>query len=335
VYRHAGNRAALKHHKQKAPSQQPLTRGTTTTHEEKTMSTQSNQIVASDLAALQEQADITTSALALKAGLNKGTVSRCINGTYKENSDAYRKVKAALLDCIGQPGASAASSFTTAGQRLMRALLDATLEDKEFTMLTGLSGLGKTHVIKEFMVDHPEAKLLHARLGMSRQGMYKSIATLIGVSKSGTSNDIEERIIAASKGHVLIVDETDLLVDGRKGVQVLRMLDIYRQMFEAGAVVILVGLPELRDSIVLSGKTYLTSRIGYYRNAPAPSLDELGEFWERLMVAYPQAAAKAGPLATQAQRAGLFRHLKYLAKRTRIMDGDVRAAASFLFRPEA
>lgn len=281
---------------------------------------------------------VSLTRIAAATELNKSTVLRVLRGE-SEGSDGYQRVMEALADLGAEPVPTdetprqAVDSYSQ-GQRLFMAMLDATIDDEEFTVLVGPSGSGKTYCVRQFLAENPGTLVLQAQQRMSIGDLLAALCKLFDCSASGTTYQRLDRVLAACQGKVLVVDEADLFVYDRSSGQVIRFLDIFRQLHDRGCTVVMVGLPLLFDGIVKSGETYVYRRIGYFRKVAAPTVDELADFWRALTPGMPQAHAKAGLVARQAQRFGLYGYLKKLANRLQKLDGDVEAAISFLFRPE-
>lgn len=278
--------------------------------------------------------------LALNTGLSKSTVSRVLRGEYPKDTDAHRRVIAALGSSPAPAEVAAARPyipgevFTTTGQQLLASVLEAAIEDAEWVIVDGPSGLGKSYSLNTFQARHPDAILMKAKYGQSVGAVLESLCRAFEVPVSGTNETRQNRILEAAAGRVLVVDEADLLASGAMGDRVLRVLELFREIYEAGAAVILAGLPELPRKLAQNGETYVFRRIGYFRSIQAPSPEELARFFIHSLPDVPLAHAKAGLAASQARKNGLFGYLAKLAKRTRLLDGDVEAAMSLLFRPE-
>lgn len=284
---------------------------------------------------------VSLAQLAALTNLNKSTVSRVLRGE-SEGTDGYAKVMAAI-ESLGAPRAATAVEAVaetpviqrySRGQLLFQAMLEATAEDREFTVLVGPSGAGKTHCVRLFAEDNPDTLVMQAQQRMSVGDLLNALCKLFDCPLTGTNYQRLDRVLVACQGRFLIVDEADLFVYDRTNGQIIRFLDIFRQLHDRGCTVVLVGLPLLFDGIVRSGETYVYRRIGYFRKIGAPTLDELADFWRALTPGQPDAHAKAGLVAHQAQRFGLYGYLQKLAGRLKKLDGDVEAAVSFLFRPE-
>jgi hypothetical protein len=292
---------------------------------------------------------VTPADIQRTTGLSKSTVSRVLAGKYPPGTDGHDKVMAAIAELSGPAHPEAAAVADAArpqapmppqtmpasyGQKLMAALLQTTVEDREFTILAGASGAGKTHVIGQFREEHPDALYLKPRKRMSVNDVLCKLCDLFGVSRSGSGGDRLERLIQAASGRLLIIDEADLLVAGRRPNQVENHIETFRELYEAGCTVILVGLPVLIEQITRCCETYVFSRPGYWMRIPDPTEKEMESFWLARTAGLSGAAAEAGRAARDAKRFGLFRYLDKLERRSRLLEGDVAAARTLLYHPE-
>lgn len=283
--------------------------------------------------------------IATECELNKSTVSRILRGE-SDGTEGFKRVMEALKKgapeggqpvvsaLVEQPGTTLVDQRFSRGQQLFQAMLEATAEDREFTVLVGPSGAGKTHCVRLFADKWPEVIVMQAQQRMSVGDLLNGLCKLFDCAATGTNYQRLDRVLLACQGRFLIVDEADLFVYDRSNGQIIRFLDIFRQLHDRGCTVVLVGLPLLFDGIIRSGETYVYRRIGYFRKIGPPTQEELADFWRALTPGMPDAHAKAGLVAHQAQRFGLYGYLQKLAGRLKKMDGDVEAAISFLFRPE-
>lgn len=294
---------------------------------------------------------VTPADIQRATGLSKSTVSRVLAGKYPPGTGAYDKVMAVLAGPSEPAQPEAATPATDAapaatpqrvpqaalisyGQRLMAATLQTTVEDREFTILAGASGVGKTHVLGQFREEHPDALYLKPRKRMSVNDVLCKLCDLFGVSRSGSGGDRLERLIQAASGRLLIIDEADLLVAGRRPNQVENHIETFRELYEAGCTVVLVGLPVLIEQITRCCETYVFSRPGYWMRIPDPTEKEMEAFWLARTAGLSGASAEAGRAARDAKRFGLFRYLDKLERRSRLLEGDVAAARTLLYHPE-
>jgi len=220
----------------------------------------------------------------------------------------------------------------TPGQKQAWVLMQLVRKQGEFAMLVGASGVGKTYLSKKFCTE-TGADYFRAILGQSVGGLLSDLCKLWGLSPDGANDARMSRLRRAARGRMLVVDEADLLLGNRSRQSVVRLVEVFRQLYEAGAAVVLLGLPVLHTSVSRATETYVFSRIGYFRQVSPPGDDLLGAFWKRLIGEYERAVEKTGPVVAQARRSGYFRYLEKLSELVRLFDGDVEEALSLMFLP--
>jgi type II secretory pathway predicted ATPase ExeA len=226
------------------------------------------------------------------------------------------------------------------GQNLLSAFLGIAVDRKGFSVVTGLSGSGKSHILKDFIHsfgdDDSATEVLYfkARKGMGVSDMHNTLCGLFRVSRSGSCDRRLENCLAVARGHLLIVDEADLLVADRRTNLVASYVEVFRELHEAGCAVILIGLPVLSEQISRCCETYVFSRIRLWHSLPMPSRLELERYWLHITSDIPGAAAETKRVAQDALKLGLFRYLTELAQHTLDFNGDVGAARTLLYSPE-
>lgn len=232
---------------------------------------------------------------------------------------------------LGNDGCEDAPMITP-GQKQAWVLMQLVRKQGEFSMLVGASGVGKTYISKKFCAE-TGADYFRAILGQSVGGLLSDLCKLWGLSPDGANDARMSRLRRAARGRMLVVDEADLLLGNRSRQSVVRLVEVFRQLYEAGAAVVLLGLPVLHTSVSRATETYVFSRIGYFRQVSPPGDDLLGVFWKRLIGGYGRAVEKTGPVVAQARRSGYFRYLEKLSELVRLFDGDVEEALSLMFQP--
>ncbi len=236
--------------------------------------------------------EIPYSQVALRAGVSKGSVGALFSG--REVSD---DVKGKILDAVqyllmtaevektGRPVAAGlpekTSGFTSKSQQMALAVLDFCLEEREFSIITGASGVGKTFVVQRFAADHPGVLLVKMQDAMSYGDILSLMLSGMSLNCAGNNYTRLQKVTESIKRYdMLIVDEADLFVKGSKDA-FLKKMGIFRECYEAGVAVALVGLPELEETLKVAGETYIYSRIGYNRRMKVET-EELSEFWKHL-----------------------------------------------------
>jgi DNA transposition AAA+ family ATPase len=292
--------------------------------------------MAKDLRSLLQASGLTITDLAKEAGISKTTASLIVSGKYRGSSEKVELVMSVIQKHTkgnDQEKDEQAGVVLTNDQQLMLALLRAAGRFRKFAMLVGPSGVGKTFTCRKYE-EEADVIVLQARPRWSYGGMLRSLCRVFGVSASGSNDEKLERILEKAQDKQVVVDEADLLVRGRTDAQILPMIEVYRQIYEAGASVVLVGLPVLWRAIVRAGETYVFSRIVLAREIGVPAITELVQFWRRIIEpTYPQLIDMGRQLAEKAKLHGNFRFLMELAQLTIELDGDVEGAMSFLFNP--
>lgn len=279
--------------------------------------------------------------LALESGKSKSCVSQVINGKYSGKSEVEDALRRFLEERVAQKGAEALPEVApdgleekplTPGQKQAWVLMDMVRRQHDFAVLVGASGVGKTWVVNRYGHGYG-ADVYTARMSQSLGGLLGDLCRLWTLSSDGGNDAKMARLCEAAMGRFLIVDEADLLMGNRTRRNVLRLVEVFRQLYESGCGVVLVGLPVLHKALSAAGETYVFSRIGYLRQVGSPTDDFLAMYWKSLVDDYPEAMEKAGPVVYQARRAGFFRYLEKLADLVRLFSGDVEEALGLMFRP--
>lgn len=293
---------------------------------------------------LLKASGMNLSELALASGKSKSCVSQVINGKYRGKSEVEEEIRRVLEERIAQngeepeaggdgaPPEGSEEKPLTPGQKQAWVLMDLVRKQHDFAVLVGASGVGKTWVVNRYGSSYG-ADVYTARMGQSLGGLLGDLCRLWNLSSDGGNDAKMARLCEAAMGRFLIVDEADLLMGNRTRRNVLRLVEVFRQLYESGCGVVLVGLPVLHKALSAAGETYVFSRIGYLRQVGSPTDDFLAMYWKSLVDDYPEAMEKAGPVVYQARRAGFFRYLEKLADLVRLFSGDVEEALGLMFRP--
>lgn len=316
--------------------------------------------------AIELPVGITQQMVCERTGLSRSTVSKCCAGKYPAHLAAYKDVAAAVAALasesagpparqgagaavaeaappVGAPSAyldvrpatpRAADAPWSAGQDTFAAMLMASVAEGEFSIFVAPSGAGKSFVLDRFRELNPEHVWFKARKRMSVSDVVSQLCGLWNIADAGSCDQRLQKLLRRASGRLLLVDEADLLVAGRKPDLVASHVEVFRELSEAGAAVAMVGLPVLMDQVARCCETYVFSRIGYWHRMNPPSQKELEAFWKNRTADLPGCAEHTERATQTALRQGLFRYLDKLEKRTRLMGGDVGAARTFLYRPE-
>ncbi|MGD9504540.1 MAG: AAA family ATPase [Syntrophobacteraceae bacterium] len=290
---------------------------------------------------LLEKSGMRIGELAEASGKSKATVSQVINEKYQGRQEVINEIRALLEARAGVvepacqetlPSSAAVEIGFTPGQKQAWVLMDLVRQQRDFAVLVGASGVGKTWVASRYSAEKG-GDFYTAQLGQSLGGLLSDLCKLWGLPSEGANDAKQARLRAAARGRFLIVDEADLLVGHRTRRHVLRLVEVFRQVYEAGAGVVLVGLPTLHAALSNAGETYVFSRIGYLRRLGNPPDELLAMHWKQLVGSWAGAVEKTGPVVAQAKRAGFFRYVEKLAELVKVFGGDVEEALGLMFRP--
>ncbi|MBW1801461.1 MAG: ATP-binding protein [Deltaproteobacteria bacterium] len=230
-------------------------------------------------------------------GASKSTVSKFLNGGLVKGNTAEAITQSAefligqnreslqadpvLTELESRPE-SETTAFITKGQKVCRAVLSFTEQDKEFSLITGPSGIGKSEIAKMYAKENDGVLMVEMKEAMTYGDILTMLLEVMGQSPSGSNYKKFCKLTDAAPAYrMLIVDEADLFCKGTVN-SFLKKISIFRQIYESGLGVCLIGLNILEERLRESGETYIYSRFGYQRKLGGISPDELAAFWKQL-----------------------------------------------------
>lgn len=185
-------------------------------------------------------------------------------------------------------------------------------------------------MLDEFQAGRQDVYVFRVREGQSKGGILSGLCRLWGLPPVGSNDQKAERLHAAAKGKCLCVDEADNLSRNRQGKQVLRLIEIFRDLYEAGCGVVMVGLPSVVDDIRAAGETYIFSRIRYHVLVDAPEKTDLERVW-RCMDGEAVDHRTLETIVEQAKKNGFFRFLTELGDAVSEL-GSIEQALPVMFK---
>lgn len=289
--------------------------------------------IAQRLKDASERHGLSGAELARISGKSPATVSQVLKGSYKGRPEAAEEILDSVQTHVAGLARSPQSEWTTEGQTLIQSLLAFTYEDAEFSVITGPSGIGKTHTLLAFARRNPGCLYIRCAEGMSPGDIIAFLCQALDLGgASGTILQRLRRCIEAMRSRqirMVLVDEADLLVgDEANSRRILKKLSFFREINESGVGVALVGLESFEEALRRTGETYVMSRIGYFRKTKAVSPVELEHFWQSLGHCLDDDGRRALRIAP---KAGFFRFLAKLSNRAKLLGGDVKGAMLLLF----
>ena len=269
-----------------------------------------------------EQSGTTQAALARAAGVKAATLNSVIKGNYPTDPSGHL---AKLIDCIEREqqrraDAESVPYVETSVAKLVYKLCSRCHRDKDFGVMTGRVGTGKTSAAKRYCEQTPSAILIEALPGMPVAPLLSQIIAALKLTLPRRLNQSAKlyAIVDALKGsdRLIVVDEAEHLAD--KSLEYLRRLSD-----SAGIGVMLIGtinlLPLVKSPDGKFGQ--ISSRIGVW---PAPveriAADDVelmaqAVWGEQLTPALTAAYAKACEGSARALRNLLRNTRRYCANR--------------------
>jgi DNA transposition AAA+ family ATPase len=236
---------------------------------------------------LFQQSGLTITELATQLGMSRPAISAALKGKYQGRKDLGCDIEKFLTQYIaknGKAGQQPSTTFMTSSQKMVLAVLHYTMDDHEFSIITGPSGVGKTHICQAFADTQPGVLYIKMVDGMSYGDIVDEMLEEFHVSFHGDVHRRFKRLIEClneNETRMLIVDEVDLFTKG-SAASFLKKVSIFREIYEKGFPVVLVGLPALAKRLRESEERYIYSRIGYFRSIKAVDPGELMAFWQHL-----------------------------------------------------
>lgn len=188
---------------------------------------------------------LNMTSLGQKAGISRSVVSAVIHGKYAGDVEgALAKIESVIKNLedklrVGfyQPD----FVYTKLYHKVERMLDDAVAANiPRITVLYGPSGIGKTECIEHYVKKHAHTVLIKVRSDFNARAVLVKLAGALGVSASGATYELTDRIIERleGSGRLVIFDEAEYLKP--------YVLDILRRIFdESKSPVVLIGMNKL------------------------------------------------------------------------------------------
>jgi len=265
-----------------------------------------------------KQAGVSLTDVADHYQKSKSSISTSLSGQYGQEKQLYweEQVTRFCQGVIKTKGLQANSGFMTAGQGEMLKILRNAYDNRKMNLITSQSGCGKTYIVNQFLREHPVGVLyIRCNEVMSASGVLEEICRKIGILASGSVSNRLARVteeLLDKEYRMVIADEVDLLLveDTNSPKKIIRKVSLFRNMFEAGLGVCLIGLAEMKVSLKRAQETYFNSRVFWTLDAALPTQAELTSFWTGTMGMDPNPT-----IVTLAKSKGYFRFLKNQAEK--------------------
>ncbi|NTZ82380.1 DNA transposition protein [Burkholderia metallica] len=157
--------------------------------------------------------DYTQAALARLARIGASSLNQILKGTYATNpSKLLAAVDSAMVHAEEKTGN--VTPVETSVFKLAYAACSMARRYRNFAVLTGYVGTGKTYAIKRYAATHPNTHLIEATPTMTPQSLVRLLAGVVaGYEGKGSIDDKFRSVVAALKDtdSLLIVDEAETL----------------------------------------------------------------------------------------------------------------------------
>jgi DNA transposition AAA+ family ATPase len=157
----------------------------------------------------------TQAALARLARVSGTSLNQILHGTYAASPS---KTLPALLSAIKSADEaaiqkSAAAAVETSVYRLAHIACDMARRYRNFAVLTGYVGTGKTFAIKHYASLHPNTHIVEANPCMTPQSLIRQLARMVAGVEKGSIADKFEQIVSSLKDtdSLIIIDEAETL----------------------------------------------------------------------------------------------------------------------------
>lgn len=160
-------------------------------------------------------------------------------------------------------------------------LCKATVAINGIGAILGNAGTGKTHALKEYVQQNPDAVFIRANGMMSRYGILKAIAKAIGTTPDGKGEEMLEDIIEELQAHprVLIVDEIEQLMPAKNITKIEILRTIHDETKDYGNSLIIAGPvwveQKLKKRTIGENYGQIDSRIDYSYKTKGLSQEEI------------------------------------------------------------
>lgn len=220
-----------------------------------------------------ESSGISQNSLAKSIGVSPSAISQYLKDAYKGDVPALEVRLREFLSIHTEREATAAPTSsqvveTRSMLEICAVLRRATL-DRDMTMATGESGIGKTTALREYHRRNPTTILIEADPGYTARALSVELCEQLGLDTRGTIHDLLKRMISklSGSGRLIIIDEAEHLP--------LRCLELIRRVHDKAEVAVaLVGMPRLKTNLQGDPNYFaqLYKRIGFHR--PLASLTD-------------------------------------------------------------
>jgi DNA transposition AAA+ family ATPase len=153
-------------------------------------------------------------ALARLARVSAASLSQILSGQYPTSpANLLDKLDSAIRNAAGRETPAAPAAVETSVYRLVHLGCDMARRYRNFAVLTGFVGTGKTFAIKHYAATHPNTTVVEANPCMTPQSLIRHLARQVAGVEKGSIAEKFEQIVGALKDtdSLIVIDEAETL----------------------------------------------------------------------------------------------------------------------------
>lgn len=208
-----------------------------------------------------EARNYTQAALGRLARIKSSTLNQILNGVYASSPSKMLVAVESAMRHADEATGHAIAPVETSVFRLVHLACDTARDYRNFAVLSGFVGVGKTFAIERYAATHPNTYIVEADPTMTQQSLVKLLARMVVGEGKGSIADKMEMIVASLKNtdSLLIIDEAETLTPSQ-------LHTIRRIRDKAKIGIALIGTEHLAGIIKpLHGQfDQIRSRVGFW-----------------------------------------------------------------------
>lgn len=208
-----------------------------------------------------EQRDYTQAALARLARISASSLNQILKGAYVTSPTKLLASVESAMRHADETSGHAMAPVQTSVFKLVNTACDQARRYRNFAVMTGFVGTGKTFALKYYVSTHPNTYFIEAAPTMTQASLTKQLYRLVvGTGKGSIADKFDELVISLKNTDaLLIVDEAETLTPNQLHT-IRRVRDL------AGIGVVLTGTEHLAGLIKpLHGQfDQIRSRVGFW-----------------------------------------------------------------------
>lgn len=222
--------------------------------------------------------------LAREINYSLTTVSRYMAGKYEGNASTLEAKLQAYLEAREEDRQEkrrvmeSQPFFHSADALVIYGVCGSCQEDRQFGVIVGKSGYGKTYALKQYAASRPQVAYVECDDTMGIRDLVEAIEDALGIPNSYET--VWKRVkgirdyFNGNKGYLLIIDEADKLISQHTQ----KKMEVLRAIFDQSSVGIVVsGEPKL-EALIRSHLERLANRVDCFTELAGLSAEEVEQY---------------------------------------------------------